>query len=197
MKSTRALKATGLVLIAVVLGLLAVQGSYAVWNKSVSATAGTVQAADFQVSLTDIASQRQTDMTLADGTAATLALSTTPIGTVIPGQSSYAAVQLGNKSDAGGDFTILATTAAPVITNGAGSQLAQYLELKVVAAPSMAQCNAETFNAGPANSGTAEINIPKTGTGAFCFQVTLAANMPAALSGQTATVAVPITVTQI
>lgn len=197
MKSTRALKATGLVLVAVVLGLLAVQGSYAVWNKSISANAGTVQAADFRVSLTDIGSGRDTNMTLADGTAATLSLSTTPIGNVIPGQSTYAGVQLGNKTDAGGDFTVLATTAAPIITNGAGSQLAQYLQLKVVAAPSLAQCNAATFNASPASSGTAQTKIPKTGTGAFCFQVTLAANMPAALAGQTAAVAVPITVTQI
>ncbi len=84
MTSTRALKAAGLVLIAVVLGLLTVQGSYALWNKTVNAGAGTIQSADFRISLTDTNTNNFTNMTLADGTAATLSLTTTPAGAVIP-----------------------------------------------------------------------------------------------------------------
>lgn len=49
MKSLRALKAAGLILAAVVLGLMTVQGSYALWNAAVPSNAGIIQAADFQV----------------------------------------------------------------------------------------------------------------------------------------------------
>ena len=56
-KSLRALKAAGLILAAVVLGLMTVQGSYALWNSAVTANAGTIQAADFSI-LVD-----RTDMT--------------------------------------------------------------------------------------------------------------------------------------
>ncbi|WP_104055259.1 MULTISPECIES: hypothetical protein [unclassified Arthrobacter] len=49
MKSLRALKATGLILAAVVLGLMTVQGSYALWNAAVPSNAGTVQSADFNI----------------------------------------------------------------------------------------------------------------------------------------------------
>ncbi len=106
MKSTRTLKAAGLVLIAVVLGLLTVQGSYALWNKAATSDAGTIQAADFRIGLTDAISARATNMTLEDGTAATLSLSTTPAGVVLPGQSTYAGVQVGNVTNASGDGSI-------------------------------------------------------------------------------------------
>ena len=49
MKSLRALKAAGLILAAVVLGLMTVQGSYALWNAAVPSNAGTIQAADFSI----------------------------------------------------------------------------------------------------------------------------------------------------
>ncbi len=197
MKSTQALKATGLVLIAVVLGMLTVQGSYALWNQATSASAGTIQAADFRVSLTDTVASGTTDMTLADGTAATLSLSTTPAGVVIPGQSTYAGVELGNETNAGGVFTIRASTSTPVVDNNAGSLLAPYLTLKVVAAKSLSQCNQAAMFETATSSGTAAIDITKAGTGVFCFQVSLAATMPTSLIGQSATVAIPITVNQL
>lgn len=197
MKSTRALKATGLVLVAVVLGLLTVQGSYALWNKFVAADAGVVQSADFRISLTDTTTSAYTDMTLPDGTAATLALSTTPAGIVVPGHSSYAGVQLGNVTNAGGPFTVRASTGVPAIDNNVGSPLAPYLGVKVVAATALSQCSqASLYASAPAN-GTATVDIAKTATAVLCFQVTLAATMPAQLGGQTAAVAVPIIVNQL
>ena len=54
MKSLRALKAAGLILAAVVLGLMTVQGSYALWNAAVSAPAASVQAADFSILVNDV-----------------------------------------------------------------------------------------------------------------------------------------------
>ncbi|SEE63755.1 hypothetical protein SAMN04489740_1998 [Arthrobacter alpinus] len=197
MKSTRTLKATGLVLIAVVLALLTVQGSYALWNTAANANAGTVTAADFQVSLTDTITTTSTNMTLANGTAATLALSTTPVGVVIPGQSTYAGVQLGNDTNAGGDFTVQAITGTPVISNSAGSALAPHLSIKVVAATSLQQCSTPALYATATSSAPATMELAKSAKGVFCFQVTLAATMPANLSGQSAAVAIPITVNQV
>jgi len=197
MQSTRTIKATGLVLLAVVLGLLTVQGSYALWNTAAASSAGSVQAADFRVSLTDTKTSQITDMTLADGTAANLSLSTTPTGVLTPGQSTYAGVQLGNVTNAGGDFTIRAGTGTPAIGPGGTSPLAPYLGIKVVAATALSQCSQPSLYEQAPASGTATLDIAKAKSGVFCFQLTLAATMPASLSGQTAKVAIPIIVNQL
>ena len=197
MKSIQALKAAGLVLIAVLLAMLTVQGSYALWNKAASSNAGTIQAADFRISLTDTDTSKVTDMTLPDGTAATLSLSSTGSSALLPGKSSYAGVQIGNVTDAGGAFTIRASTAAPAIGNNPGSSLAQYLSVKTATAASLSQCSQPALYAGAADAGTATLDMAKNGTGVFCFQLTLAATMPAQLSGQSAKIAIPIVVNQL
>lgn len=197
MKSMHALKAAGLVLVAILLAMLTVQGSYALWNKAVSSNAGTVKAADFRISLTDTDTNRVTDMTLANGTAATLSLSTAPAGLIIPGQSTYSGVRVGNVTDAGGVFTVRASTGVPIVENNTGASLAPYLFIKTVAATSLSQCSQSAIYAGAPTSGTATSDIAKNGTGVFCFQFTLAATMPASLSGQSAKIAVPILVNQL
>ncbi|MEO6531249.1 MAG: hypothetical protein ABI563_08900 [Specibacter sp.] len=198
MKSTRTLKAAGLVLIAVVLGLLTVQGSYALWNKAATSDAGTIQAADFRIGLTDAISARATNMTLEDGTAATLSLSTTPAGVVLPGQSTYAGVQVGNVTNASGDFTVQASTGAPIISNNnAALPLAPHLSIKMASATTLQGCNSPALFAAATPSTPASLEIAKDGTGVFCFQITLAATMPASLSGQSAAVSIPITVNQV
>lgn len=194
MKSARTLKAAGLVLIAVVLGMLTVQGSYALWNKSVSSNAGTVQAADFRISLTDTDANKVIDMTLPSGEAAALSLTTTAAGAVMPGQSIYAGVRVGNVTDAGGDFTVRASTAAPIVSNSA---FEGQLTINSVAATSLSQCSDASLYADAKSYETAIVDIAKDATGVFCFQLTLSASMPASLSGQTTTVAIPITVNQL
>lgn len=197
MKSMYALKAAGLVLVAILLAMLTVQGSYAIWNKAVISNAGTLKAADFRISLTDTDTNQLTDMTLANGTSATLSLSTSSAGVIIPGQSTYAGVRVGNVTDAGGVFTVMASTGALIVDNNSGSSLAPYLALKTVAANSLSQCSQSATYAPAATSGTATAEIAKNGSGVFCFQLTLAATMPAILSGQRATIAIPITVNQL
>ena len=194
MKSARTLKAAGLVLIAVVLGMLTVQGSYALWNKSVSSNAGTVQAADFRISLTDTDANKVIDMTLPSGAAAALSLTTTAAGAVMPGQSIYAGVSVGNVTDAGGDFTVRASTAAPIVSNSA---FEGHLTISSAAATSLSQCSDASLYADAKSYETAIVDIAKDATGVFCFQLTLSASMPASLSGQTTTVAIPITVNQL
>ncbi|WP_434618331.1 SipW-dependent-type signal peptide-containing protein [Arthrobacter sp. A5] len=199
MHTPRALKAAGLVLAAVVLGLLTVQGTYALWNAAVNSNAGTVQAADFRVSLNDTQTNTTMDMTLANGTPdgrpATIALSTTPIGVVIPGQSVYAGVQLGNVTNAGGDFTIKASAGAPGKTDTAGSGVAALLSVKAVAASTLAQCQSAALYANaPA---TASVSIAKNASAVLCFQVTLAVNAPGSLQGKSASISIPLTVDQL
>ncbi|MCY0905694.1 SipW-dependent-type signal peptide-containing protein [Arthrobacter sp. H14-L1] len=194
MHTPRALKAAGLVLAAVVLGLLTVQGTYALWNSAVNSNAGTVQAADFRVSLTDGPTNTTTDMTV-NGLPATVALSTTPIGVVIPGQSVYAGVQLGNVTNAGGDFKIRATAGTPGITDSSGSGFASVLSVKAVAADTLAQCQSAALYAGAKNM--ASVDIAKNMTGVLCFQVTLDASAPGRLQGKSAGISIPLTVDQL
>ncbi|UWX97993.1 hypothetical protein N2K95_04800 [Arthrobacter zhaoxinii] len=54
MNSLRSLKAAGLILAAVVLGLMTVQGSYALWNTIAPSNAGTIQAADFRIDVNNV-----------------------------------------------------------------------------------------------------------------------------------------------
>ncbi|WP_287933365.1 hypothetical protein [Arthrobacter sp.] len=196
MRSSQMMKAAGLVLAAVLLGLLAVQGSYALWNTAVSANAGTIQAADFRVSLTDTQTTNTTNMTLPDGTAAAIALSTTPAGVVLPGLASYAGIQLGNVTNAGGPFTIRAAIGSIPGKSDAGTGLAGYLTVKAVAATSLDQCSNAALYASALPTDLPAMTITKGATGVFCFQVALSATTPAALAGSTAGVTLPIVVTQ-
>lgn len=195
MRTPRALKAAGLVLAAVVLALLTVQGTYALWNAALNSNAGTVQAADFRVSLTDGPTSTSMDMTLADGTAATIALSTTPIGVVVPGQSVYTGVQLGNVTNAGGDFTIKAGAGVPVITDTSGSGVASLLSVKAVGVDTLAQCTSAALYSGAQT--TASVSIAKNASKVLCFQVTLAAIAPGSLQGKSASISLPLAVEQL
>ena len=196
MRSSQMMKAAGLVLAAVLLGLLAVQGSYALWNKAVSANAGTIQAADFRVSLTDTQTTNTTNMTLPDGSAASLALTTTPAGVVIPGQSTYAGVQIGNVTNAGGAFTIQAAIGSIPGKTDTGNGLAGYMTVKAVAATSLAQCASDALYTSALPTDLPSMTIAKNATGVFCFKVSLSAATPAGMAGTTAGVSIPIVVTQ-
>jgi hypothetical protein len=108
----RSLRAAALIAAAVLLGLLTVQGSYALWNVGTSAAPGTVSAASFTVNLTGSPSGQVTPMTLAGGQAASLALLTQATA-LTPGTAVYAGALVGNASDAGGVFSIDVTAGAP------------------------------------------------------------------------------------
>jgi hypothetical protein len=191
------MKAAGLMLVAVILGLLATQGSYALWNTAAGAGMGTVTAADFRVTLTSATSGTVTDMTLPNGTAASLSLSTTPAGTLVPGRPVYAGVQLGNVTNAGGDFTLRAAVASRPTTTDGGSGLAGYLTVKSVAAASVSQCSDSSLYSSVLPTDLPSTTIAKGAAGVFCFQASLDAATPASLSGTTAGISIPLSVTQI
>ena len=81
-KSLRALKAAGLILAAVALGLMTVQGSYALWNATVNTAPSTVQAADFSILVNGV-DMRGTQVQL-------------PIGELARGKTAYAAIEIRN-----------------------------------------------------------------------------------------------------
>lgn len=180
MKSIRVLKAAGLVLAAVVLGLLTVQGSYALWNKAVSVNAGTIQAASFDVEMTS--ANGSSLMTRANGSKGTVPLNA---GTVNAGASSYTGVKLTNMSNASGEFTLRASAGTP-ITSGLWS-----VEHRVVPGTEPAACSAAAYKAATARTS----DIPKGEAGVFCFQITLAET--ARIQGEQVALTVPLEVVQI
>jgi len=182
-----ALKATGLVLCAVLLGLVAVQGTYALWSAAVQTADGNLQAASFNVEMdggSGVVMMRQ-----PDGSQGTVGLATAPLGPVNAGQSVYAGVKLTNLTDAGGSFTLAASAGQPVL----GGPLAHLLavEQRAVAGSDLAACSDPALFAGSAGR---NLELPKSASGLLCFRVTLSAAANA--EGQTSTISIPLTVEQ-
>lgn len=187
MAKKTALKATGLVSGAVLLGLLTVQGTYALWNAAVQATSGSVQAASFNVEMDG--GSGSVMMAQPDGSQGTVALATTNFGIVDAGTSVYAGVRLTNHTDAGGQFTLRAS-AGTVDTGSLGGSLA--VQQRAVAGADLSACNNPALYAGTA---AGPVEIPKHGSGVLCFQASLAAT--ASAEGQVSTISIPLTVEQL
>ncbi|MGK3958136.1 hypothetical protein ACLKOZ_18320 [Arthrobacter sp. R4] len=195
----RTAKVTGLVAAGVILGLATVGGSYALWNKLVPAGAGTVRSADFLVTLTGSNSSGTHDMVLADGTPATIALtsSAAPLGQLFPGVPVYAGVSVGNATAAGSAFTVLATLPDPAIITdaGPGTGISGYLSVQAATATDLAQC--ASVPSGDYQGGFPGVQIPKGTSAVICFRIQLAPQAPSTLQGQSASVSVPLFVEQI
>ena len=101
MRIPRSIKTAGLMVAAVLLGLMAVQGTYALWSATAVAQPGTVKASSFTVNLTGNPSGSSVPMTVNDQ-ATTLALTTAqaPLGDLVRGSSVYTSIGIGNASDA-------------------------------------------------------------------------------------------------
>lgn len=181
MRTKTALKALALVTAAVVLGLLSVQGSYALWNRMVSANAGTIQAADFRVLLTDMKS----------GTAYVNSASVqlTPFsGGLLPGTSVYAGVKISNFTNAGSDFTVRADSGQAVIAN---PEFLGHLTVKSRASAT------EPCPMGGYTSETAFVDqIAKDASAFLCFEISLLNTAPSTVSAKTTDISIPISVKQ-
>lgn len=183
MNCLRVLKAAGLVLAALVLGLMTAQASYALWNAGTTVEAGTIQAASFDVVMDN--GTGPVLMTQADGSQGTLALN---VGTVNAGSASYTGVLLTNNSDAGGSFTINASAGAAQVSSFPELWTIQH---RAVAGTDLGACNAALFTGSQAQT----VDIPKGGSGIICFQVTLAES--ANIQGQVSTITVPLSAAQV
>jgi hypothetical protein len=116
----RNLRAAALVAAAVLLGLLTLQGSYALWSAAASAAPGAVTSASFDFTLAG-PSTPSTNMTLAAGQPAIVSVN--PSGALTPGNAVYSSVSVSNNSDAGGQFNISVNTGAAAKSNVAPGDL--------------------------------------------------------------------------
>jgi len=195
MRTRRALKAAALIAAAVVLGLFTVQGTFALWNASAVAAPGTVSAASFDVALTAVNSGATTNMTLANGTAANLALS--PAGTLGPGTSVSGGVVVTNNTNAGGQFNTTITVGQPTVANSGSGTLASYIIVNSKTAASTTECSSSTGYAQISTSGLVSPTLGKGGSTIFCFQVSLASGAPSTVKGQAVTITLPLTARQL
>jgi len=185
----RHLRAAALVAAAVLMGLLTVQGSYALWAAAASATPGAVTAASFDVSLAGTPTGQVINMTTAGGQAGIISLS--PSTALTPGTAVYSSVSATNNSDAGGQFNISVTAGAPVVSNVAGGALAGYVTVSAKSATSAAACGTTGY------TGPAPVTVPKGASTTLCYEVKLAANAPTTVKGQAVSISIPLTATQL
>jgi len=195
MRIPRTLRAGLLIAAAVVLGLLAVHGTYALWNASTTAAPGSISSASFDVSLTASPSGQVTNMTLPGGGPATLALS--PTAALQPGSSVYAGVVVSNNSNAGGTFNAAVTVDQATLANVSGGALAQYLAVNAKTASAAADCNTVSGYSPLGAAGLTSTAVPKAGATVFCFQVSLSTTAPISVKGQAVNITLPVSARQL
>ena len=175
MKSLRALKAAGLIITAVVLGLMTVQGSYALWNAVVPSNAGTVQSSNFSILVNGVemtALQQPLALNLAE---------------LKPDGSSYTSVVVTNNVNATSAMKV-----KPIIQVGAATAgFAQYLTVQTTVPLAGQTCETAAY-AGMPDLGVIAKNTSKT----ICLKATLKPNTPTSILGGTTTVPVSLTVSQ-
>ncbi|TLM81730.1 hypothetical protein FDW83_15035 [Pseudarthrobacter sp. NamE2] len=195
MRIKRPLQAAALIAAAVLLGLLTVQGTYALWSSSASAAPGTVASASFDVALTAVPSGQATTMSLASGQPANLAIS--PEGTLSPGGSVYGGVVIANNTNAGGAFTTAVTVGPAVVSNVSGGTLAQYVTVNAKSAASAAECTATGSYPPLGSAGLVSPAVAKGGSTVFCFQASLSPSAPSTVKGQAVNITLPLTARQL
>lgn len=178
------MKAAALIGLAVVVGLLGVGGSWALWNAVVPAGAGTVQAANFQITL------NKADMVVTG--MIVQATAEGPSGPLKPGTSVYATVTVANHTDAGTPTSVTAAVTAPRITQADTPALKNTLTVQV-SEPTSGGCAQAKYLG--ANTGTSA-TIAQGESRRFCLRTSLPEGASPTLAQQSATVAVDVTATQ-
>lgn len=195
MRIPRMLRAGVLIAAAVVLGLLAVQGTYALWNAGTSAAPGTVSSASFDVALTASPSGQATNMSLPGGTSATINLGQPT--SLAPGTPVYASLVVGNNSNAGGTFSTSITAGQAAISNVGYGILAQYVTVSAKFASAVAGCYSAAGYAQLTAAGLTSAAVPKAATTVLCFQVSLSSSTSMLLKGQAVNISLPLTARQL
>lgn len=180
MKSLRVLKAAGLILTAVVLGLMTVQGTYALWNKVVPSNAGTLQAADFNV--------------LVNGTPMPAAqITQLEIGQLGrgPANAKYTKIEIANKVNVTPDSPLVlqASVAGLTPVDNFGGKLT----VRTARVAGTADCKTVAY---PVAAPSGPIIVTKDAPQTLCFKVELAADTAAAHMGKPITIPVTVTVAQ-
>ena len=195
MRIPRMLRAGALIAAAVVLGLLTVQGTYALWNAGTSTAPGTVSSASFDVSLTASPSGQATNMSLPGGTSATISLGS--VSSLAPGTPVYASLVVGNNSNAGGTFSTSITAGQATVTNTGLGSLAQYVTVSGKFATAVADCNTANGYAPLTAAGLISAAVTKSASTVLCFQVSLSSSTSFLLKGQAVNISLPLTARQL
>lgn len=195
MRIRRTLQAAALIAAAVLLGLLTVQGTYALWNASALTSPGTVSAASFDVAMTStLAGQATSNMTLPSGQSANLNLG--PTTALQPGDSVQAGVVVTNNSNASGAFSTAFTVGQPIVANVSGGSLAQYLTVTAKTTATAAQCNDTSGYDTIAPAGLTSPVVSKGGATVFCFRVSLSSSALSSVKGNAVNITLPVTARQ-
>lgn len=178
MKSLRVLKAAGLILTAVVLGLMTVQGSYALWNQVAQSNAGTVEAADFNV--------------LVNGTPMPAAsINKLEIGQLSRGTAAYTKIEIVNNVNVTSDSPLVLQATLTGLTPA--DNFGGKLTVKTARVAGAVDCTTVAYAAGaPAGPMVLTKGVPQT----ICFKVELAADTAAAHLGKNINIPVTVTVAQ-
>ncbi|MCQ2001786.1 hypothetical protein [Arthrobacter zhaoxinii] len=176
MKST--LKAAGLILAAVVLGLMTVQGSYALWNTTAPSNAGTIQAADFNI--------------LVNGSPMTPGPLAVNMGDVAKGQARYQSITVENAVNVTDSSPL--RLQASLVGLGPVKDFAGYLTVTAAAVPISSACDLLS-----ANQYTSVSPAPVLTKGApqkICLKAELNPNTPTAYLGRNVASTITLNVAQ-
>ncbi|WP_146363535.1 hypothetical protein [Arthrobacter yangruifuii] len=183
MRST--LKAAGLILAAVVLGLMTVQGSYALWNTMAPSNAGTLQAADFNI--------------LVNGSPMTPGPVAIQIpGTIGKGVNVYAPITVQNTVNVtqNSPLVLAATASVYAPVDNFGGNLT--VKTAVLQAGHTCESMPPAFYAAvPYPAATHSVTLPWQGAQTICVQATLNRNTPAALMGKDVKINAKLSVAQV
>jgi predicted ribosomally synthesized peptide with SipW-like signal peptide len=179
--STR-LKAAALIGLAVVVGLLGVGGTWALWNAAVPSGAGTVQAANFDIRLN------------GDPTATTITATPESGALLTPSTPVYARVDVQNASNAGTPMTVAAVMSPPQVMNASTPALGTNLSVRAASTSVSESCADASY---PASNTSAATTIVQGSTGRFCLRMSLPEKAaPTGLTEANAKIATTVTVTQ-
>jgi hypothetical protein len=182
MRFTAQLKAAALIGLAVMVGLLGVGGTWALWNAAIPSAAGTVQAADFDIRLN------------GDSTATTITAIPESGALLTPSTPVYARVDVQNASNAGAPMTVAAVMSPPQVLNPSTPTLGSTLSVRAAPAPTSGSCAGAQYTQ---SNTSATITIDQTKTGRFCLRMALPAGVaPTGLTSATAKIATTVTITQ-
>lgn len=182
MTTRNVLRVIAVLVLAVLAGVLAVQGTWALWNSAVASGAQSVRAADFEVHVNG-------HPTVASGEAVSVSLG--QAGTLTPGASVHAALNVTVPTNASADFTVEATVGTPQVNSASVGGLGDHLRFQVAPAPGSGKC-VDAASWGPAATSV----IGKGGAAGFCVRIQMLQGAPETLRAATATITIPVSVTQ-
>lgn len=183
MRTTSALKTAALVIAAVVLALGTVQGSLAVWNTTARASAGTINAADFKVTLTSGSGPDSVQQRLTTTGQPTTVTPTIPA--IKPGETLTIPVTVTNATDAGsGNFRIRVTASALPVTGPTAEKFTVTAGLSATST-----C--------PTSTPPVSAQLAQGASATLCVTVNLEDKLPATFSGQENKVSVNLQAVQL